>query len=51
MVLHMVLPDSKNKTAEDILMLKNGQRAEIIDGEMYYISPSSLRQQEILAWL
>ncbi len=47
----MALPDNKNKTIEDILMLKNGQRAEIIDGEMYYIPPSSIRQQEMLTWL
>lgn len=39
----MALPDNKNKTIEDILILKNGQRAEIIDGEMYYIPPSSIR--------
>ncbi len=51
MVLHMVLPDNKNKTVEDILWLKNGQRAELIDGNMYYISPPSIRQQEIIAWL
>lgn len=47
----MALPDNRDKTVEDILMLKNGQRAEIIDGEMYYIPPSSIRQQELLAWL
>ncbi|MCI9077439.1 MAG: Uma2 family endonuclease [Lachnospiraceae bacterium] len=47
----MALPDNKNKTIEDILMLKNGQRAELIDGEMYYIPPSSIRQQEIITWL
>lgn len=47
----MELPDNGEKTIEDILLLKNGQRAELIDGHMYYIPPPSIRHQEIIAWL
>lgn len=51
MVLNMELPHNGEKTIDDILLLKNGQRAELLDGHMYYIPPPSIRHQEIIAWL
>ncbi len=48
----MALPKNKRKkTIDDIASLTNGQRAELIDGKIYYISPPSIRHQEIMAGL
>ena len=48
----MALPKNKRKkTIDDIAALTNGQRAELIDGKIYYISPPSIRHQEIISKL
>ena len=48
----MALPKNKRKkTIDDIAALTNGQRAELIDGKIYYISPPSIRHQEIISRL
>ena len=38
-------------TIEDIYELPNGERAELIDGQIYYMSPPSRRHQKILNYL
>lgn len=44
----MALSQEKVHTIEDIYALPDGQRAELIDGEMYMLAPPSSRHQEIL---
>ena len=42
----MPLPKSNNYTIEDIYSLPDGQRAELIDGQIYDMAPPSPFQQE-----
>lgn len=44
----MPLPQEKLYTTDDIYALPDGQRAELIDGQMYNIAPPSLIHQRIL---
>lgn len=43
----MSLPQEKLYTTADIYDLPEGQRAELIDGQIYYMAPPSRRHQEI----
>lgn len=43
----MPLPKEKLYTTEDIYNLPEGTRAELIDGQIYYIAPPGRRHQEI----
>lgn len=48
----MPLPNQKKKyTIEDIYALPDGIRAELIDGQIYYMAPPNRRHQEILGSL
>lgn len=44
----MPLPQEKIYTIEDIYNLPEGTRAELIDGQIYYIAPPTRRHQKIL---
>lgn len=45
----MPLPQQNNQyTIDDIYALPDGQRAELIDGQMYMMAPPSRRHQQIL---
>ena len=39
---------NKEYTIDDIYALPDGQRAELIDGQMYMMAPPSRRHQQIL---
>lgn len=41
----------KKNTLDDIYTLPDGERAELIDGEIYYMAPPSLRHQKISGYL
>lgn len=44
----MPLPQQNNQyTIEDIYALPDGQRAELVDGQIYYMAPPTRRHQEI----
>lgn len=43
----MPLPKERIYTTEDIYNLPEGTRAELIDGQIYYMAPPSRRHQEI----
>lgn len=44
----MPLPQQNNQyTIDDIYALPDGQRAELIDGQIYYMAPPTRRHQEI----
>ena len=43
----MPLPQEKTYTIDDIYALKEGERAELIDGRIYYMAPPSPKHQEI----
>jgi Uma2 family endonuclease len=43
----MPLPQEKLYTTEDIYLLPDGERAELIDGQIYYMAPPSRWHQEI----
>ena len=43
----MSLPQEKLYTTADIYDLPDGQRAELIDGQIYYMAPPSRRHQKI----
>lgn len=43
----MPLPQEKLYTTADIYDLQDGQRAELIDGQIYYMAPPSRRHQKI----
>ena len=47
----MALPQEKTYTIEDIYNLPEGTRAELIDGQIYYMAPPSKMHQEILGAL
>lgn len=44
----MPLPQKKTYTIEDIYVLPDGQRAELIDGKMYMMAPPNTIHQRIL---
>ena len=46
----MPLPKSNNYTIEDIYSLPDGQRAELIDGQIYDMAPPSPFHQELVAF-
>ena len=43
----MALANTREYTIEDIYSLPDGQRAELIDGEMYMMAPPNRRHQDI----
>ena len=43
----MALPLTELYTVEDIYALPDGERAELIDGEIYYMAPPSRTHQKI----
>lgn len=45
---HMPLPKSNSYTIEDIYALPDGQRAELIDGQIYDMAPPSPFHQELV---
>ena len=47
----MPLPLKKNYTVEDIYALPEGQRAELIDGQMYIMAPPNTRHQRLVSEL
>lgn len=47
----MPLPEDRNHTIDDIYKLPEGQRAELIDGQLYMMAPPSTRHQRISGWL
>lgn len=47
----MPLPQEKTYTIDDIYALPEGTRAELIDGQIYYMAPPSRRHQEIVGTL
>ena len=44
----MALPQQKIYTIEDIYALPEGQRAELIDGQIYMMAPPNARHQDII---
>lgn len=46
-VIDMALPQEKTYTIEDIYALPEGQRAELIDGQMYMMAPPNRIHQRI----
>lgn len=44
----MALPQEKLHSIEDIYALPEGTRAELIDGQLYYMAPPNRRHQEIV---
>ena len=47
----MPLPKEGVYTIDDIYNLPNGERAELIDGQIYYMAPHSRRHQDIIGEL
>jgi len=47
----MPIPRENIYTIDDIYALPEGQRAELIDGELYMMAPPSRAHQQILSWL
>ena len=47
----MPLPKERIYTIDDIYSLPEGERAELIDGQIYYMSPPSRKHQDILSFL
>lgn len=47
----MALAEQKIYTTKDIYNLPKGQRAELIDGQLYMMAPPSFRHQDILSEL
>ena len=43
----MPLPREKIYTTDDIYALPDGERAELVDGQIYYMAPPSRRHQDI----
>ena len=43
----MPLLKEENYTIEDIYALPEGERAELIDGQIYYMAPPSRKHQDI----
>lgn len=49
--LFMAVEGKKSCTVEDIERLPEGERAELIDGEMYMMASPTLTHQDMLSWL
>lgn len=47
----MALKQEKIYTIDNIYNLPDGERAELIDGQIYYMSPPSIKHQRILSFL
>ena len=47
----MSLPRERIYTIDDIYALPDGERAELIDGQIYYMAPHSRRHQDIIGEL
>ena len=47
----MPLPKDQTYTIEDIYALPDGQRAELIDGQLYMMTPPNRRHQELVVEL
>lgn len=47
----MPLPKQKAYTIEDIYALPDGERAELIDGQIYYMAPPTRTHQRIVTEL
>lgn len=47
---HAVTPQ-KSYTIDDIYTLPDGKRAELIDGQIYYMTPPNIKHQRILSFL
>ena len=47
----MALPQENIYTIDDIYALPDGERAELIDGQIYYMAPPSRKHQRILGEL
>jgi Uma2 family endonuclease len=45
----MALPKESTYTIQDIYNLPEGTRAELIDGQIYYMAPPSLHHQQIIS--
>lgn len=43
----MAFPQEKRYTIADIYALREGERAELIDGQIYYIAPPARKHQKI----
>ena len=43
----MALPKEDIYTIEDIYALPDGERAELIDGQIYYMAPPSRKHQKL----
>ena len=50
-MMNMPLANQKVYTTEDIYTLPEGERAELIDGKIYYMAPPSRSHQELLHFL
>lgn len=48
---YLLILGGKMHTVEDILALPEGERAELIDGEMFLMATPTWTHQEILGWL
>lgn len=49
--LFMVLEGGKKYTVDDIIALPDGERAELIDGEMFMMAAPTMTHQDILGWM
>ena len=47
----MALPEENLCTIDDIYSLPDGERAELINGQIYYMAPPSRKNQKITGWL
>ena len=47
----MALPQERIYTIDDIYALPDGERAELIDGHIYYMAPPSRKHQQIVGQL
>lgn len=47
----MPLPRERTYTIDDIYALPDGERAELIDGQIYYMAPPSRKHQDIIGEL
>lgn len=47
----MALPQERIYTIDDIYALPDGERAELIDGQIYYMAPPSRKHQQIAGQL
>ena len=49
--MNMALAEQKIYTVEDIYNLPDGQRAELIDGNLYNMAPPTRQHQQIILYL